>query len=109
MTAKRTKRPAPPKRLRKRGRDYWRIVLDLYDLDEADQALLLAACEMLDRADSAREQVDKEGQTQVDRFGQVKPHPCIDIERQALMAFVRVRRELALDVTVLRTASCHVR
>jgi len=39
-----------------------------------------------------------EGLTVKDRFGQTKGHPAVEIERQSLLAFVRIRRELGLNV-----------
>src|SRR5262245_37353772 len=60
--------------------------------------LLTLAGEAWDRGVQAREQVDKEGLTFVDRLGAVRPHPCVAIERDSRIAFARLLRELALDV-----------
>lgn len=96
ITAKTPK--SPPKQLKTRGAKYWRTVMSEFELSDSDQALLLAACQQLDRAEAARKEVESAGLTFVDRFGQTKGHPAIDIERQSLLAFVRIRRELGLDV-----------
>jgi P27 family predicted phage terminase small subunit len=90
--------PNPPTSLGKAGRHYWRRVVTQYELGEADLELLTGCCHLLDRAAVARETIAQQGQTVIDRYGQVKPHPAVEQERQAWLAFVRVRRELGLDV-----------
>ena len=68
-----------------------------FDIADHDEPLLVACCEMLDRAEEARKKVEKEGLTVIDRFNQPKPHPAVDIECQSLLSFVRIRRELGID------------
>ncbi len=96
MTKKTPTRRAP-KHLADRGKAFWLDVAGVYALEDSDVPLLTACGEMLDRAQAAKEQIAKEGQTMVDRFGQVKAHPAIEIERASLLAFIRIRRELGLD------------
>lgn len=88
----------PPDHLGEAGNAYWHLVAAEYALGDDDLTLLSSACEMLDRAESARQTITSGGLIVVDRFGQSKPHPAVDIERQSRLAFVRIRRELALDV-----------
>lgn len=97
-SAQNTHKSKVPKHLEKRGRAFWVLVCDEFALEASDLPLLLACCELLDRADEARQKVLNEGLTIVDRFGQTKTHPAVEIERQSLLAFVRIRRELGLDV-----------
>ena len=91
-------RKTPPTKLKAAGKAYWRLVHAGFELDDTDETLLVLASEMLDRADGARQAIEKDGLTMTDRFDQVKPHPLIEVERQSLLAFVRIRRELGLDV-----------
>ncbi len=72
--------PTAPKHLSRRSKAFWRRVLTEYVLEVHHVELLLRACEAMDRADEARKQLDAEGLTVVDRYGQVKPHPCASIE-----------------------------
>ena len=94
---------APPKtdapsHLQTRGREWFCMVASAFNFEPHDLALVQAAAEQLDRAEAARVQIAAEGQTTIDRFRQVKPHPAVEQEKQALLAFVRLRRELGLDV-----------
>jgi P27 family predicted phage terminase small subunit len=101
MTALKAHKPktAPaPVHLGPRGKAFWNETLSAYAMDETDLPLVQAAAEQLDRAESARLQIEREGLTTKDRFGQVKSHPAVEIERQAHLAYVRIRRELGLDV-----------
>ncbi|MGA8310171.1 MAG: hypothetical protein WB755_09090 [Terriglobales bacterium] len=36
--------------------------------------------------------------TQTDRFGQIKAHPCMGIIRDEISSFVRLLKQLGLDV-----------
>ena len=69
-----------------------------FDLHETDQTLLVSCCEMLDRAETARILIEAEGLTFRDRFGQAKSHPAVEIERASHLTFIRLRREIGLDV-----------
>ena len=88
----------PPRKLKERGKRFWKLVMVEFELSDSDQVVLVSACEMLDRAEAARKLIEKDGMTIKDRFGQTKPHPCVEVERQSHLAFVRIRRELGLDV-----------
>lgn len=87
-----------PKHLRPTTKRWWREVLDEYDLEASDLRLLTLAGEAWDRGQQAREIVDRDGMTFLDRFGQPKPRPEIAIERDSRIGFARLLRELALDI-----------
>jgi hypothetical protein len=59
----------------------WREVQAGWSLDPASLELLRCACEALQRADECARQVNAEGQTFRDRWGQVRPHPASLLER----------------------------
>jgi phage terminase small subunit len=69
-----------------------------YELEPQKQQLALAAANALDRAESARQRVEQDGPFIDDRFGQVKPHPAVNVERDARAAFVRTVRALDLPI-----------
>lgn len=90
-------RQEPPETLSEAGRAFWRAVVERFDLEAVDLPLLAGACEMLDRAAAAREQVTREGTVVADRFGQPKEHPAAAVERQSWLTFSKLRRELNVD------------
>lgn len=89
--------PPPPETLGNAGRAFWLSVVEQFDLNNHDLPLLLGACEMLDRAATARRQVESEGLTTTDRFGQPREHPAAAVERQSWLTFSKLRRELNVD------------
>lgn len=87
-----------PAHLRPPTRDWWRTVVSTYSLEEHHVCLLTLACESLDRVEQAREIIAKQGPVVLDRFGSVRRHPAVGIELDNKIAFVRLIRELGLDV-----------
>lgn len=64
---------------------------------EAHQLRLLqVAAEAWDRKEAARLALAAEGIVTRDRFGSLKAHPAVAIERDSRTAFIRAVRELAL-------------
>lgn len=88
----------PPKHLRPATRKWLRSVLEEYSLEPHHLRLLTLAAEAWDRGQQAREVVDADGMTYLDRFGCPKARPEIAIERDARIGFARLVRELGLDV-----------
>ena len=82
--------PEPPTHLSPSARNWWTSVVETYVLAEHHLRLLQLCCEAWDRAQSAREQVDREGMTITGREGGIRPHPCIAIERDARLAVARL-------------------
>jgi len=66
--------------------------------DVYSQKLLLTALEAHQRARQARESIDKAGMTLVDKFGQIKAHPLLCVERDSRAAFLTAMRLLNIDV-----------
>ena len=86
---------APPGHLSTRAKGYWRAMSKTYELaDPPAQELLRRCCEAMDRADQAREEVDRDGATFKTRYGEIRPHPAVAIERDARTAIARLLREL---------------
>lgn len=88
----------PPAHLRPATKKWWASVLDDFDLEPHHIRLLTLAAEAWDRGQQAREVVDAEGMTFLDRFEKPKARPEIAIERDARIGFARLLRELALDI-----------
>ena len=91
------RRKRPPAHFSARTKQWWSKVVRDYVLGDHHLALLQLACENLDRAEDAREEIAKEGMIFVDRFGAPKPHPAVGIARDAAVTFSRLVRELNLD------------
>jgi P27 family predicted phage terminase small subunit len=93
--------PAPPKHLCPRGRELWQSLVSEYQIDDAAALeLLRRACEASDRADQALEQLERDGLTVTNRFGEVRAHPAVAIERDARNAQRQLLRELRLTEPV---------
>jgi P27 family predicted phage terminase small subunit len=87
-----------PKGLSPEARRLWKATVDAWMLDGPGMTLLEDACKSLDRRRAAEKLVLKEGMTQTDRFGQIKAHPCMGIIRDEISSFVRLLKQLGLDV-----------
>lgn len=91
----------PPKHLSTSTRKWWESIAEQYVLEDHHLLLLQGACEEWDRVQQARRQVKKDGAYPPDRFGQVRAHPALDVERKARNAFRLLLRELGLDIEPL--------
>ena len=69
----------------------------MYVLQEHHLRLLQLACEAWDRAQAARERLDRDGVTVQGAEGGLKTHPAVGVERDARLAVARLVRELDLD------------
>jgi hypothetical protein len=61
--------------------------------------LLTIAAEALDRREGARQAIARDGAFLTDRWGQVREHPAVRVERDAAVLFARCCREMALPLT----------
>jgi P27 family predicted phage terminase small subunit len=93
--------PPPPEHLKERSAEFWRTIVENYDLRPADLERLRQSCESIDIIDAAREQLDRDGLTLEDRFGQTRQHPLVNVERDARAELRRSLRELDLDADVV--------
>ena len=93
----------PPVTLTKEAKAYWKKLVQDFDLDDEPGLLLLkTTLESYDRSNSARATIDKEGMQVVDRFGQVRPHPLLTVERDARSQFMLGLKSLNFDLEPLR-------
>ena len=88
-----------PTHLSNRSKTLYRQLAADYHLADEPHALetLRLALEALDRAEQARAQVARDGAYLTDRFGQVKAHPALAVERDSAIRVARLFRELSLD------------
>jgi hypothetical protein len=86
-----------PKHLSAPTRRWIKQILGDYDLESFHFRLLVKASEAWDRSEQAREQIAADGICVPDRYGVLKAHPAVAIERDSRLAFARLLRELALD------------
>lgn len=89
--------PKPPSHLKPATRKWWASVVADFELEPHHLRLLQLAAEAWDQAQTAREVLDRDGQTFLDRFGQPKERPEVGILQNARISFARLLRELALD------------
>jgi P27 family predicted phage terminase small subunit len=87
-----------PKHLTAAARRIWRQIVADYQLEERHLGLLRLALEALDSADEARHRIEADGSYIADRYGCLKVHPAIAVQRDARIAFARLSRELGLDL-----------
>lgn len=83
--------PNPPRELRRSGRRLWREVVEAYDLDAHELALLLEMCRTADNLDELAAAVRAEGAV-VDG----RPHPALVEARQQRITYARLAAALRL-------------
>jgi len=86
-----------PSHLKADTRAWYAQVCECYVLDPHHLRLLALCCEAWDRSQEARERLATDGSYFNDRFGQTRPHPAINVERESARTFARLLRELCLD------------
>ena len=86
-----------PDHLSAEAAQWWRSVVEAYQLEPHHMKLLRLACEAYDRTQQARAEIDRDGIT-VPAGESVKAHPAVAIERDSRLAFARILREMDLDV-----------
>jgi len=92
-----------PKHLSTESKKIWRDILSEYSIeDAAGLKILRVALESFDRVQAAREIIDEDGMTIKDRFGTLKIHPLLPIERDNKAAFLAGIKALNLDIEPLR-------
>lgn len=70
--------------------------------DVAGLKILRVACEAFDRAQAAREAIDRDGMSIKDKFGQMKINPLLPVERDSRAAFLAGLKALCLDIEPLQ-------
>ena len=93
------------KNLKTHGAALYAAIQKEFDLSEpSSEALLLTACQCLDRIHECRAFIEAEGLLVQDRFGQSKPHPLVVVERDARGQMMTAIKQLGLDIEPLNAA-----
>jgi P27 family predicted phage terminase small subunit len=87
-----------PKHLSQESRNFYRKVVQEFELEDHHLKILQAACETWDRVVEARIEVEKNGSFFVDRWNQSRENPAAKSERDQKVVFARLIRELNLDI-----------
>ncbi len=87
-----------PTHLRDETRKWFMRVLRDWEMADHHIRLLTLAAEAWDRCQEARGILAQEGIAIPDRFGQLRQHPAVAVERDSRIGFARLIRELRLDV-----------
>jgi len=94
-----TEYPVAPAHLQPATKTWWHSCVREFELDSHHVRLFQAVSESWDRLQQAREILDREGLVYLDRFGAPRSRPEVAIERDSRIAFARLLRELAFDVS----------
>src|SRR5262245_22176067 len=86
-----------PKHLTPDSQSWWAAICEEYAMQSHHHRLLTLAAEAWDRAQQAREILDKDGITIEGREGGMRAHPCVAIERDSRAAFASLVKQLGLD------------
>jgi P27 family predicted phage terminase small subunit len=87
-----------PKHLSAEAKRRWGRIRTEYEIDDTSGVtILLALLEAFDRMCTARKLLKREGLTITDRFGHPKPHPAVQIERDARTQVFAGFRALKLE------------
>ena len=93
----------PPGHLSKDAKRWWKELQGEYAISDAAGLLLLqTAMEAHDRMKMAQAEIERDGQTVLDRFSQPKPHPLLATERDARAQLLAALKSLNLDLEPLR-------
>lgn len=94
--------PAAPKALSIEAKGWWTRLIAEYEIrDEAGFLILQSGLESFDRMRGAQTQIKRDGATFQDRFGQVKAHPMLPVERDARASLLSALKALNLDLEPL--------
>ncbi len=88
-----------PRTLSAEARRWWVQILAEYDVQDAGGLLTLqTALEAFDRMRQAQRTIREEGPTVLDRWRQRKPHPLLNVERDARAQMLMALKALNLDL-----------
>jgi hypothetical protein len=92
----------PPRPLGKAGARLWKAVIGEYELADAGGVeLLCLACQALDRAESCRTQIDRDGEMLKTKSG-IREHPLLKCELANRAYVARAISRLGIDGEVAK-------
>lgn len=90
-------KPEPPVYLTDESKRLWRDIVDQADIDAAAYPILVVLCEAADRRHQARLKIEEMGAVIIDRFGQPKRNPWVDIEDRNAQTMTRAYTALGFN------------
>ena len=93
--------PKAPNHLSPEARCLWDKLLGQWSLDAGGLVILESALEAFDRLRQAQKILKRDGLTTKDRFGQLKAHPLLLVERDSRNSMARLFRQLGIDLPAL--------
>jgi P27 family predicted phage terminase small subunit len=87
----------PPKHLKTQAKALWESVVEDFEIEGPALTVLQACCEAFQRMQEARGAIDRDGALVKNRFGELRPHPALNVERDARAGFLRAWRTLNLE------------
>jgi P27 family predicted phage terminase small subunit len=93
--------PQTPPNLSPDAQELWRQVTREWELETSSLAVLRVACESMTEMQECQKVIKKEGRVTKDRWGQLKPNPCVAQLRDARTSFLRAVKQLGLDLEPL--------
>ncbi|TVS18132.1 MAG: hypothetical protein EA417_04330 [Gammaproteobacteria bacterium] len=98
-----TETPPAPADLAGEGLELWNGVASEYGIcDAGGLQLLAAAARAAQRAQEARQAIERDGLLVSDRFGVLRAHAAVRIEQDARSQMLQALKQLHLDVEPLR-------
>jgi Phage terminase, small subunit len=93
----------PPRKLGEHGMNLWHRVLSEYDItDVGGIELLTLTCEMLDRAEDLRQQINNDGEVFMTRAGAMRENPLLRHELAARAFVAKNLQRLGLTLEPAR-------
>ena len=93
-------RAKPLKTLSKEAQNWWKRLVEDFELDDdAGLLLLQTAMEAFDDARRAQNQIAQDGAVVKDRFNQLRQHPAVLNLRDSRTAMLKALRQLNLDIS----------
>jgi hypothetical protein len=93
----------PPRALGNHGMSLWNRITSEYAIeDAAGREMLTLGCQALDRAESLRALIDRDGEVTVTRNGFAKEHPALRAELASRAFVAKMLLRLGLDVEPMR-------
>jgi phage terminase small subunit len=89
----------PPEHLSDGSKAVWKATVEEFEMSAAELVTLRLALEAVDRSDQARAEIEKAGAIVEDRYGGLRAHPAVAIERDSRLAAARLFKQLNIEVT----------
>lgn len=85
------------------GKALFEKLISEYQIQDAGGlAILKTGIEAFERMRAAKAQIDKDGMTIEDKWGQIKAHPLCAVERDSRAQFLAALKQLNFDIEPLR-------